>query len=220
MRHHRKAERFFTKSEKERIRNTTKEVELKTIGEIAVVVVDQSSHYREAEMLGGIFSGSLISLIVSVVFFHSSLWFYIPLSFLLFFPGRFLFQRVPHLKEIFIGKKRRELAVRERAVKAFYENGLYRTKQNTGVLFFISLLERKVWVLADKGIHEKIKQQTLNRFADVVSRGIREGRACDALCEAIKEAGEALAKHYPVTPGDINELADGVICESGGECDT
>jgi putative membrane protein len=220
MRHHRKAEHFFTKDETERIKNATREVELGTIGEIAVVVVDQSSHYREAEMLGGVFSGSLNSLIISAVFFHASLWFYVPLSFLLFFPVRLIFQRVPRLKEVFVGRKRRELAVRERALKAFYENGLYKTRQNTGVLFFISLLERKVWVLADKGIHEKIRQQTLNRFADMVSKGIRGGRACDALCEAIREAGEALAKHYPVTPGDVDELPDGVICEPDGECDT
>lgn len=220
MRHHRKAEHFFTKNEKERIKNAAREVELRTIGEIAVVVVDQSSHYREAEMLGGIFSGSLISLIISAVFFHASLWFYIPLSFLLFFPARFVFQRAPLLKEVFVGRKRKELAVRQRAVKAFYENGLYKTRENTGVLFFISLLERKVWVLADKGIHEKIRQQALNRFADMVSGGIREGHACDALCEAIKEAGELLRMHYPVTPGDVDELANGVICEPGGECDT
>lgn len=220
MKYHRKAERFFTKNEKEKIKNTTKEVESKTIGEIAVVVVDHSSHYREAEVLGGIFSGSLISLIMSAVFFHASLWFYVPLSFLLFFPARFIFQRVPHLKEVFVGRKRKEIAVRERALKAFYENGLYKTRQNTGVLFFISLFERKVWVLADKGIHGKIKQQTLNRFADVVSKGIREGHARDALCEAIREAGEVLAKHYPVTTGDVDELPDGVICEPGGECDT
>ncbi|HNS14804.1 MAG TPA: TPM domain-containing protein, partial [Syntrophorhabdaceae bacterium] len=112
-----------------------------------------------------------------------------------------------------------EFAVRQRAVKAFYENGLYKTRENTGVLFFISLLERKVWVLADKGIHEKIRQQALNRFADMVSKGIREGHACDALCEAIKEAGELLKMHYPVTPGDVDELANEVICEPGGECD-
>lgn len=220
MKYHRKAERFFTKNEKEKIKNATREVESKTIGEVAVVVVDQSSRYREAEMIGGIFSGSLISLIVSAVFFHASLWFYVPLSFLLFFPACFIFQRVPHLKEVFINRKRKELAVRQRAVKAFYENGLYKTRQNTGVLFFISLLERKVWVLADKGIHEKIEQQTLNRFADVVSKGIREGHACDALCEAIREAGELLGRHYPVTPGDVNELANEIICEPGGGCDT
>ncbi len=219
MRHHRKAEHFFTKNEKERIKNATREVELRTIGEIVFVVVDQSSHYREAEMLGSIFSGSLIALIASSVFFHASLWFYIPLSFLLFFPARLIFQRAPFLKEVFVGRKRKELAVRQRAVKAFYENGLYKTRENTGVLFFISLLERKVWVLADKGIHEKIRQQALNRFADMVSKGIREGRACDALCEAIKEAGELLKMHYPVTPEDVDELANEIICEQGGECD-
>ena len=30
----------------------------------------------------------------------------------------------------------KEKAVKERALNAFYERGLYKTKQNTGVLFF------------------------------------------------------------------------------------
>ena len=220
MRYHGKAEHFFTKDEQERIKNATKEVELKTIGEIAVVVVDQSSHYREAEVIGGVFSSSLVAFIISAVFFHASLWFYVPLSFLLFFPARFVFQRAPQLKKVFMGREREDLAVRQRAVKAFYDNGLYKTRQNTGFLFFISILERKVWVLADVGILVKIKQETLNRFADMVSKGIREGRACDALCEAVKEAGELLKMHYPVAPGDVDELANEIICKPGGECDT
>jgi putative membrane protein len=84
---------------------------------------------------------------------------------------------------------------------------------NTGVLFFISLLEHKVWVLADKGIYEKIDQEALNKFARAVSLGVKEGRACDALCQAIIEAGDVLAKHFPLTPGDTNELTDKVITE-------
>jgi len=96
-------------------------------------------------------------------------------------------------------------------VRAFYEKGLYKTRQNTGVLFFLSLLEHKVWVLADKGIYEKIDQDTLNRFAQTVSHGIKEGRACDALCDAMKEAGELLARHFPVIAGDTDELSDKVM---------
>ncbi len=96
---------------------------------------------------------------------------------------------------------------------AFHEKGLNRTKEHTGVLFFISLLEHKVWVLADKGIHEKIGQETLNKFASKVSSGIREGRACDALCESIKEAGDLLAAHFPMKPGDTDELPNHVITE-------
>jgi len=213
MRVHSKAEKFFTPEEKERLKATTQEVESRTIGEIVVMVVDRSDHYIEAEVLGGVLLGSLLSLILTLLFFHSSIWSYVPLSFLFFFPFWLLFKRVEALKKLFIGKRRKEEAVRLRAERAFFERGLYRTKKNTGVLFFLSLLERKVWVLADRGIHEKMDQGTLDRFAKEVSRGIKEGRACDAFSQAIREIGVLLSQHFPITPGDTDELPDEVITE-------
>lgn len=213
MRNKTKAEKFFTKEELEKIKNTTHEVEAHTLGEVAVMVVDSSSQYLEAEIIGGIVFGSLLSLIATVLFFNSSLWLYIPLSFILFFPCSYIFSKLPAVKAAFIGVRRKNNAVKERALRAFYEKGLYRTKQNTGVLFFISRLERKVWVLADKGINEKITQETLNNFAITVSQGIKTGRSCDVLCEAMREAGKLLAKHFPVTAGDTDELSDEVLTE-------
>jgi putative membrane protein len=82
------------------------------------------------------------------------------------------------------------------------------------VLFFISILERKVWVLADKGIYEKITQARLNDFAKAVSEGIRQGRAAEALAAAIREAGEHLREHFPILDGDTNELSDAIMIES------
>jgi putative membrane protein len=220
--------RCFTGEENEKIRETTVAAESRTIGEIAVVVVDHSSLYLEAEVIGGVFLSGLVSLVltelffhisepISEFFFHSTVWLFIPLAILLFYPCRLLFKRVPSLKFAFIGKRRRETTVRERALKAFYEKGLYRTKENTGMLIFLSLLERKVWVLADKGIRGKIHQNTLNKLAGIVSKGIREGRSCEALCEAIKEAGDLLAGLYPSTGRNVDELPDGVIYDSGKE---
>ncbi len=206
-----KADKFFTEEEKERLKATVHEVESKTIGEIVVMVVDHSDHYIEAEVLGGILLGSLFSLIATLLYFHSSIWSYVPLSFLFFFPCRFLFQRVDILKRLFIGIRKKEEAVRLRAERAFFEKGLYKTKKNTGVLFFLSLLERKVWVLADKGIYEKMNQETLNRFANEVSRGIKENQACEALSKAIQEIGVLLSQHFPITPDDTDELPDGVM---------
>jgi len=214
MRGHPKSERFFTAEEKERLKAATHEVESRTIGEIVVMVVDHSDLYIEAEVLGSVLLGSLLSLILTVLFFHSSIWSYIPLSFIFFFPCWFLFIKAETLKRIFIGIRRKEEAVTLRAERAFFERGLYKTKKNTGVLFFLSLLEKKVWVLADKGIYEKMDQETLNRFADEVSRGIKEGRACDALSQAIQEVGGYLSKHFPITPEDTNELPDGVMTDS------
>lgn len=211
MSHRTKADSFFRSEEKEKIKKTTSAVELRTNGEVAVMVVESSDKYIKAEITGGIVSGGLLALILTVLFFHSSLWSYIPLSFILFFPFNFLFRKRPEIKAAFIGLKQKNIAVRERALRAFYEKGLYKTRDNTGVLFFISLLERKVWVLADKGIHEKIKQDTLNRFAAEVSIGIKTGHACEALCTAIEEAGDLLSRHFPKTSGDIDELSDEVM---------
>jgi putative membrane protein len=208
-----KADEFFTAEEKERLKATIQEVESKTIGEIVVMVVDRSDHYIEAEVLGGVLLGSLLSLILALLFFHSSIWSYVPLSFLLFFPCWLLFKRVEVLKKLFIGMRRKEEAVRLRAEQVFYEKGLYKTKRNTGVLFFLSLLERKIWVLADKGIYKKMDQETLNRFASGVSRGIRESRACEALSQAIQEIGVLLSRHFPITSDDTDELPDDVMTE-------
>ncbi len=213
MKHLSKADKFFTEEEKKQIKETTRDVESRTIGEVAVMVVDSSDQYIEAEVIGGIFIGSLLSLMVTAFYFHFSIWFYVPLSFIFFIPSQFIFKKMPIFKTVFTGIKRKEDAVRLRAVRAFYEKGLYKTKKNTGVLFFLSLLEKKVWVLADKGIYEKIEQKTLNKFARIVSQGIKDSRACDALCEAIKEAGELLSRHFPITPGDIDELPDEVMTE-------
>ncbi len=210
---HSKAEHFFTSEEREQIKLTSREVESRTVGEVVVMVVDRSDDYLDGEILGGVVGGSLLSLTITALFFNASLWFFVPLAFILFFPFRFVFKKYHPLRTAFLGAKRKEHAVVRRAVRAFHEKGLNRTKEHTGVLFFISLLEHKVWVLADKGIHKKIGQETLNTFAAKVSRGIAEGRACDALCEAIKEAGRVLAEHFPKTKEDRDELPDDVIAE-------
>jgi putative membrane protein len=208
-----KSDTFFTEEEKKKIEETVRSVEGCTIGEVAVMVVNSSDEYREATVLGSVLLGSGISLLLSEAFLNASLNYFILLSFL-FFPLMWvLFNYLPALKTSFVGRGRLEEAVRERALRAFYEKGLYKTKANTGVLFFISLLEHKVWVLADKGIYEKIDQQTLNTYALTVSRGIKEGSACDALCQAINEAGKILAQHFPFTLGDTNELPDQIMTE-------
>ncbi|MDA8084575.1 MAG: hypothetical protein M0024_13030 [Nitrospiraceae bacterium] len=208
-----RAETFFTEEEKSEISNATRRAESETAGEIAVMVVDSSERYRDAEIIGGIVFGSITAFALAELFFGASLWFYIPLTALLFFPFMHLVRVVPLLKSVLLGNERKAVAVGRRAMVAFYEKGLYKTRDNTGVLFFLSLLERKVWILADRGIYAKIDQETLNRFASIVSRGIKEGRACDALCRAITETGEILATHFPVQHDDTNELSDEVMTE-------
>ena len=206
-----KAESFFTPGEKERIEQTTKQVESKTIGEVVVMVVDQGDRYRDAEILGGVLLSSLLALLLTILFFHGSLWSFVPVSFLSFFIFYGLVTRISWPKRGFISRKRTEEAVQKRALLAFYEKGLYKTRLNTGVLFFLALLERKVWVLADRGIYEKIQQEKLNHFALKVSQGIRQDKACESLCQAIQEMGDLWARHFPIVANDVDELSNGVL---------
>src|SRR5512147_1720535 len=99
---------FFTDEEKEVIRRAVETAEAGTSGEIATMIVDQSSGYPEAEVLGGILVSGLVALIISVSAHYAALlshlpldmtvWSFVPLVLLLYFPARFLFVSFPHLK--------------------------------------------------------------------------------------------------------------------------
>jgi putative membrane protein len=206
------AQTFFTDDEKNRIREAVRSVEGGTSGEIATMVVDESDRYLEAEVLGGILVGGLAALIISVLIEHVTIWTFIPVQCVLYFPARFLFIYFPRLKTPFVNKKRMSHAVSDRAVRAFYEKGLYRTRDENGVLIFISILERKVWILGDRGVDRKISPESWEAHATEISAGIREGKTCDALCSVIGKCGLVLAEHFPRKADDTNELADELIC--------
>ena len=201
---------FFTEEEQQRISRQVQEAELRTSGEIVALVLPDSDRYREAEHLGAVLCAALLALVIAVAGHHVTIWSYIPLVILIFFPSLWLVRRVPALKLPFIGRIRMHEAVRDRAVRAFYERGLYRTRNETGILIFISLLEHKVWILGDRGINEKIAPESWQTLAGILTEGLKGGHACDALCEVISSCGAELARHFPREADDINELPNEV----------
>ena len=206
-----KAENFFTESEKADIAAAISEVEKNTAGEIAVMVVDRSDSYPDANILAGVILGGLASLVITEFLFADSLTYFVILfggsSLLLSWATEYL----TPLKRIFTTVNRRDVMVREQAVQEFYKKGLYRTRDATAVFFFISLFERKVWILADKGINSKISPEDLQAYAGDMAKGIRQGRAAEVLCQGIARLGQVLAEHFPPRPDDVDELPNQVI---------
>lgn len=206
-----RAKRLFSQQEQERIRQTVARMERQTSGEIATMAVDDSDAYPDAEVTGAVLVAGLVSLVIALAIHHVTIWTYVPLVIVLFFPLRILFRAVPGLKLPFIGRRRIEQAVHSAAIRSFFERGLYRTRHETGILIYISLLERKVWILGDRGINEKIPENFWPEHARVLADGLKEGRACDALCSVIERCGAELATHFPYREDDINELSDHLI---------
>lgn len=202
---------FFTGAEKGRILQAVADAEEKSSGEIAIMVVPESDRYREAEQLGALLVAGLVAVIVCILLHHATIWTFIPLVCLLYFGAFWLFRRFPRLKISFVGPLRRGEAVRSRALIGFYENGLYRTEGETGILIFISLLEHKVWILGDRGINEKIPPGFWDTAARELAAGIKAGKGADALCAVIEGCGNELARHFPRRHDDINELPNEIF---------
>jgi putative membrane protein len=206
-------EDFFTPAEQEQIRLAVAAAERTTSGEIATMVVERSDHYREAVILGAVLGAAVAALLVAVASHHITIWSYIPLTVILYFPAYAIIRSVPALQRPFIAGSRLDEAVRARAVRAFYEKGLYRTRHETGILLFISIFERKVWILGDRGINARIPAESWQQLVQIVTAGIRDGRSCEALCDVIARCGEQLALHFPRQRDDRNELQDTILFE-------
>jgi len=207
------AEAFFSVEEQERIRKAIVDVEAHTSGEVATMVVDRSESYLEAEILGAVLVSGLLALIVAVLFHHITIWSYVPMVFVLFLPAWLLIRHIPRMGLPFVARRRIEEAVQERAFRAFFEKGLHRTRDETGILIFISLLEHKVWILGDRGINEKIDPESWQALAQQVAEGMKANDASEALIHVIAQCGEELRKHFPRKSDDTDELSNLLIRE-------
>ena len=233
------SDKFFTDEEKKLIEETISDVEKKTSGEIVAMVVDQSDRYEDAEVVGSILIAAALSVYPAEAFFMKSSYLlhkmlpsvswltkapdeirfiaglcaFILFILVLYMPLRSLAGRMTRMKRFFIREKRKQFEVRSRAIRAFHEHRLDATRDGTGILFLISLLEHKVYVLADHGIYAKISQTALDGYATAVAAGIAEKRAAAALCESIRTIGADLAQHFPPRHDDVNELKNKVISE-------
>lgn len=206
-----KASTFFTEKDRKRIENTIQSVERRTAGEVAVMIVDRSDTYPEASLRGGLILGGLVALAGADLLRVDSLWVFLPSALTMGALFHLAVGRLPLLTRLFAAGARMEAQVRRAAERAFYARGLHRTREQTGILFFLSLLEHRVWVLADAGIYRKINQDTLNGFATEIASGMRRNQGTEALCRQIEAAGALLAAHFPAPNDDVNELPDEVI---------
>lgn len=116
---------------------------------------------------------------------------------------------VPAAKRLFAGRALLERRVAQRAAEAFISEEVFKTRDRTGILIFLSLLERKVLVVGDAGINAKVEKNDWHDIVGRVVKGIRTGKPAEGLIEAIQQCGELLQRHgVTIRPDDQDELPD------------
>lgn len=120
-------------------------------------------------------------------------------------------QLCPPFLRLLAGKQRMDEAVTDGAVQAFVRYGVTETAERSGILIYISLFERQVVIMADKGIHKKVDPDTWNAVSARIALGMKEGRPTEAIIEAIESCRSLLITHFPPSAENLNELPDFIM---------
>jgi putative membrane protein len=101
--------------------------------------------------------------------------------------------------------------VRRRAVELFRAGTEKRTKGRTGILLYLSLLERRAEIVADEAIHSRVDSEVWGEAMAVLIDEVKAGRTGEGMARAVEKIGEVLANCLPPMLDNPNELPDRLI---------
>lgn len=182
-----------------------KELEHATSAELVIVVRARSGHYRHADYIFGFllaFAG-LLFLLFSPVEFHQ-VWVAIDVA-LLFILGSLLSSRSTTLRRMFTTRKSRAAAARTGAAAMFYEAGIANTEKELGVLVYLSLFERRLELIADRGVLKAVPAEEWNERLFELHQAGRQPDIKTFLA-ALRNLGMLLSQHLPATHENPDEL--------------
>ena len=117
---------------------------------------------------------------------------------------RFVFEATLPLSEVWSGRP-----IRERALDAFSDLRVWDTENNSGVLIYIELLDRRVEIIADRGINACVDKDFWETVCRRMEAAFSHGEFEAGCLAALKEITVMLATHYPVAEAsNPNELSD------------
>lgn len=209
----------------EEIKESVKKAESATTGEIALAITAESDSYSFWELLSATYFAAVVFIcllpfaneikaLYERFFWTVSDWvlpaFYGIATLATIALGFFVMNQ-PFFDRLIIPHSVQKKNVTARAFRHFAESGVYETQGHSGILIFVSYLEREVRIIADSGIAKKIPQDLWNIIADDLASGIKAGNTKDGFISAINKCGTLLAEHFPAEEENPNELPDGLV---------
>ncbi len=201
---------FLLAEDKEALRRAVKDVEQQSSAEVVITLRSLSGSYLHADLIAGIVCGCF------------ALWFQLfspwdfGLEVILVAPvaigamAAWLSSRAPGLRRLLTLPSARRQRVRSAALVVFYERGVSHTRARTGLLVYVSLLERAAEVVADRGVVEHVPTSEWAAKVAAIDASVARGEPGAALAERIRDLAPILALALPYRADDVNELADEV----------
>jgi putative membrane protein len=197
----------FDNSACDTLAGCVQEIEKNTDAELVIVVRARSANYSHADYLFG-FSLALVVLVFLIFSPFSFPEFLVPIDIAVaFVVGSIICWKSTALRRLFSREKFRKNAVRTAAAAMFYEAGIANTNAEMGVLIYLSLMERRLELIADRGVLKKVPAQDWNHQLFELHK-VGKDPTPKAFQDAIIDFGKVLAAHVPATGENPNELPD------------
>lgn len=193
------------------------EAEQSTAAELVVVLAPRSGRYDRAEDVFGVLLGLLAVALAWLLWQDlvprtgdwtggnrpalGLIWILVLFVFWMIV-GVALATAFPVLARPLIPRGQIEAEVRRRGFEAFHTFRVGHTAGRTGVLIFVSLLERTALVSGDDAINARLPRSTWDEACRAIAQSFRSGKREEGLVRAISLCGAELAKHLPRRPGD------------------
>jgi len=118
--------------------------------------------------------------------------------------------QLPLVRRALTRKRVRRAQVQTAARAAFYEKGVRMTSGRTGMLVYMSLLERSVEVVVDKGVEEAVPPGPWQEAVARIEETLQRTMDATVTAKSIMELGPICEPVLPRSEDDVNELPDEV----------
>lgn len=205
---------FLNETQLAKLSHTIGEMEKSTSGEIRLMIVRRSSAIGHVDDL--LWLILLVLSFLTIWFFRHDMilferWWMLPALFAGLFAVARLLARTAFIQRVLTSGADLQQQVWARAEVEFSREIKGRTRSSTGILLYLSLMERRAVVLADAGIASKLPPDTWDGVTSVILAGAKTGQWTEKLEESIRLCGGYLAQHFPQEARDTNELSNAVI---------
>ena len=198
---------FFRPSAKDGAKRAVEAVEAQTSAELVIALRRKSGDYRVVSYHFGflLLAMVLIERLVSAELFTLSVMAADGLG--AFVVGVVACRWIGGLTRLLARSKELRANVETAARSAFYDLGISKTRDRTGILVFVSTFERHVVVLPDVGVDVAALEPEFSSARAQMQAAVRGGRP-EELFDRIETLGQLLAASLPRADDDENELPD------------
>jgi putative membrane protein len=200
---------FATEKGRESLLAAARALEAQSGAEVVIAVRARSTHYLHAPLVVGASSGTM-----TLWFQLFSPWEFSLLAILVTplavgLVAGFLTQLSPTVQRLLTPASVREASVRTGGQSAFFELGVAETRRRTGVLVYVSSLERSADILLDRGAAAAATLRGWTEAIDALRTAVERDDATLGAA-ALGRLGPLLAAGVPRAEDDVNELPDTV----------